>query len=406
MGSTHKKSSVYVVAFLMLLCIGCGTEMVEELNHQSQDCLEEVEIKEVEKEDSYEVLKDLINSMSVEEKAGQVLMLAFRKDAFGNPILNTTEDLLSVLHQIKPGGVILFSENIQKEEQINDFINELQETSIISLLIAVDEEGGRVSRLTGKGIGFPELPGNRVLGENADAQEVRESGNLLGKHLRELGFNMNMAPVADVDSNPENPVIGDRSFGSDPELVGMFAWEQAEGMMEEGIIPVFKHFPGHGDTSEDSHFEQVILPHSSERMEQVELVPFQKAIKEGIPAIMTAHLIVPAYDEIFPATLSESILTGLLREKMGYKGVIVTDALEMAAISKEWGSGEAAVKALNAGADLLLMPPEPLDAHEAIVEAVKDGRLSESKLDESVSRILLLKKEYQLTIRKEEINQE
>jgi len=242
------------------------------------------------------------------------------------------------------------------------------------------------------------MTGNRILGSTRDLSQIHSSGKQLGKRLKELGFNMNMAPVADVDSNPANPVIGERSFGSDPELVAIFAMTQAEGMMAEGIIPVFKHFPGHGDTDMDTHFGQVVLPHNMERMEKVELVPFQKGIDHGIPVIMTAHLMVPVYDEFYPASLSEAILTGLLREKMGFQGLIVTDALEMAAISNEWDSGEASVMALKAGADLLLMPSEPLEAHKAIIAAVKEERLSEERLDESVVKILQLKKEYQLTL--------
>ncbi len=403
MARIHTKPSLYLIVLLILMFSGCGSEIVEdteenELAQEMEDRSEDESDANKEMEVSQDMVETVLDNMSLEEKAGQVLMPAFRKDEWGAPIQTIHNNLQTTLNQLKPGGIILFSENIRDEQQLKALIQDLQETSDISLLIAVDEEGGRVSRLTGKEIVFPELPGNRALGLTKDLPQIRNSGKVLGKRLRELGFNMNMAPVADVDSNPANPVIGERSFGSDPELVATLAVTQAEGMMEEGVIPVFKHFPGHGDTGADTHFGQVVLPHTRERMEKVELVPFQKGIDHGIPVIMTAHLMVPAYDESHPATLSEAILTDLLRGKMGFKGLIVTDALEMAAISNEWDSGEAAVMALKAGADLLLMPSEPLEAHKAIIAAVKKERLSEERLDESVVKILRLKKEYKLTI--------
>ncbi|RQD69958.1 MAG: glycoside hydrolase family 3 protein [Tindallia sp. MSAO_Bac2] len=400
MARIHTKRSLYFLLILLFFLTACVSEPAKEKEESlptkklPEDIAGDHEVEENKNTDS---IRDLIDSMSLEEKAGQVIMPAFRHDYEGEAILTVSDELKDILEQMKPGGVILFSENIADEQQVIKLINDLQSTADIPLFIAVDEEGGSVSRLTGKGIEFPVLPGNRVLGGIGDTDKVYDSGKLLGKHLAELGFNMNMAPVADVDSNPENPVIGDRSFGSDPKMVARMALAQADGMMEEGIIPVFKHFPGHGDTDQDTHYQQVTLMHPEERMKSVELFPFQKGINKGIPAIMTAHLMVPLYDDTYPATLSEKIITDLLRGKMGFEGLVITDALEMQAIASEWHSSEAAVKALKAGTNLLLMPTEPVKTHEAIVEAVKKDILPEQKLDESVKIILELKKQYNLT---------
>ncbi|SFH58618.1 beta-N-acetylhexosaminidase [Tindallia magadiensis] len=407
-----RKKNRYVISILccMLLLIflsGCSKNTLdsnEEKDHQKTETdlpKASVEEKKDEYNEHYQEIQEtkegIVESMTLEEKAGQVLMLAFRNDSERRPVTHMNKELEKIITTIKPGGVILFSENIEEEEQVKIFIQDLQLSAKIPMFIAVDEEGGRVSRLTGKNMDFPTLPANRYLGQEKEIGFIQGTGQQLGSRMKELGFNMNMAPVADVDSNPQNPVIGDRSFSSDPYKVGEMATAQALGMIETGVIPVLKHFPGHGDTSEDTHFQQVVLPHTKERMHNVELIPFQKGIAEDLPAIMTAHIMVPAYDEHYPATLSKEIIEGLLRQEMGFRGVVITDALDMAAITESWDSSQAAIKALDAGVDMLLMPPEPEKVHKEMIEAVREGRLKEERLDEAVLRILELKASFGLT---------
>ena len=386
---------------LVFLCagllVGCAqpAEVVEESWEQRVIDSEEGTSEEIQEESMEksmdEIIGEQLDEMSLEEKAGQVLFLALRQNQEGQPLQELGDEETALLKAIQPGGVILFSENIYDNRQVKNLIVEMQAAADIPLFMAVDQEGGRVSRLTGGEMTFPKTPSARELGQSGDVDNALETGKLLGRELKALGFNMNMAPVADVDSNPQNPVIGDRSFGNDPELVANMAMAMARGMVLEGVIPVLKHFPGHGDTDLDSHVEAVVLNHSLERLVEMEFLPFRRAVSLNMPVIMTGHIELKALDEGVPATLSSVLVTDMLRGDWGYRGVVISDALEMGAISRRWTSGEAAVKALTAGVDLLLMPENPLEARDAIVEAVNEGILPEKQLDQAVTRILALK---------------
>jgi beta-N-acetylhexosaminidase len=331
--------------------------------------------------------------MTTEQKIGQLLMPAFRKNSEQEYLWQLDEKTRSDLETYQPGGVIFFSENINTAEQVVGLINEFQESSTIPLLIAVDEEGGLVSRLTANGkIDFPVSPGNGNLGSRGDPEEVAALGKDIAKSLKALGFSMNMAPVADVNTNPNNPVIGARSFGAEPHMVAALSVAMAHGMLQEQVIPVLKHFPGHGDTEEDTHLSKVTVPHNRQRFETVEWIPFIAGIQAGLPVIMTAHLQTPALSaDNRPATLSYTVLTEILRNELNFKGVIVTDALEMAAVSNDWNAGDAAVESFLAGADILLMPASLEEAYFALLHAVQTGLITQIRLDESVLRILRLK---------------
>ncbi len=387
-------------AFILMLVFnlaGCTQtpEPVEDGSKAGGAKVEEAvqeEIQEVTKEKTpEEVIKQQVAEMSLEEKAGQVLFLALRHNQEGQPLLELDEEDKRIFQELKPGGIILFSENIHNNQQVNNLIEQMQAEAAIPLFMAVDQEGGRVSRLTVGEMDFSETPSARAIGQTEDVDKALEAGKTLGKELKELGFNMNMAPVADVDSNPHNPVIGDRSFGNDPELVANMAMAMAKSMQLEGIIPVLKHFPGHGDTDLDSHVEAVVLNHPLDRLVAVEFLPFRRGVSLNMPVIMTGHIEIKALDEGVPATLSSVLVTDLLRSEWGYQGVVITDALEMGAIRQRWTSGEASLKALQAGVDLLLMPENPFEAHEAIVEAVSGGVLPVEQLDKAVIHILELK---------------
>jgi len=277
-------------------------------------------------------------------------------------------------------GVILFSRNVGNPAETFDTTSSIKRQAGRPLLIALDQEGGKVSRLRH---GFSELPSMRALGATGSAALAREVGALIGRELSAVGFDMNYAPVLDVDTNPENPVIGSRSFGRTPELVSEFGVALAAGLESVGVAACGKHFPGHGDTSQDSHLNLPRLPHSFARLEQVELAPFRAAIAAGIPALMTAHVIFEALDPVYPATMSRPVLHGLLRERLGYEGLIVSDDLEMRAITDHYGVEDAVVRGLDAGVDQFLCCHTADVVHraiEAVVHAAERSTVSRDAL--------------------------
>ena len=282
------------------------------------------------------------------------------------------------------GGVVLFARNVEAPEQLAGLTAALR-SERQELLVAIDEEGGDVTRLEhARGSSYP---GNHALGVVDDVELTERVGAAIGRDLAAVGVNLDLAPVADVNSNPRNPIVGVRSFGSDPELVARHVAAFVVGMQSTGVAACAKHFPGHGDTEQDSHLE---LPTASGDLADA-LLPFRAAIEAGVRAIMTAHIRVPELDDV-PATLSRRILHGLLREELGFRGLTITDALEMRAVSAAVGVEDGAVRALAAGADALCLGADlGADAvervHEAILDAVRDGRLGEERLREAAARV-------------------
>lgn len=389
--------------------------------------------------DKNDPIVKMVNSMTLRQKIGQVLLVNFRyweisdldsydksriqpyetargiKDVVGLQKVNDT--VLTVIKDYHAGNVILFAENTESVEQTMHFTGILQEAAVqnnkIPLLIGIDQEGGRVNRIRFT----PVFPPAKKIGNLHKPQICFKQGQILGKQLKAVGLNTNFAPVCDVDSNPANPVIGDRSYSSDPQKAAVYATQNYLGHKDSGVIACGKHFPGHGDTHTDSHYGLPVVEKKRAALEDCEFIPFRKAIKEGIPMIMTAHIQFPGLDSNLiwadkaqkyiekPATLSEAILQDILRKDMGFEGVIVTDALDMGAIAAYFTESTAAINALNAGANLLCHPisitsSKDLERLEQfyinIENAVKSGKLSEKKLDDSVTRILRLKKEYGL----------
>jgi len=285
------------------------------------------------------------------------------------------------------GGVIFFARNVGSPGEVADTTSSIKRVAGRPLFIALDQEGGQVSRLRQ---GFTDVPPMRAVGATGNPALAREVGALIGREVRAVGFDMNYAPVLDVDTNPANPIIAARSFGRTPELVSEFGVALAAGLESVGVAACGKHFPGHGDTSQDSHLELPRLPHSIERLEQVELKPFAAAAKAGIPSMMTAHVIFEPLDSVYPATMSRPVLTGLLREKMGYDGLIVTDDIEMRAIADNYGVEDTVVRGLNAGVDHFLCCHTAAIAHqaiEAVVRAVENGTVSRETLATANRRI-------------------
>ena len=294
------------------------------------------------------------------------------------------------------GGVILFSRNIESFQQVRDLVAGLQELAAgrdpgLPLLIGIDQEGGRVFRLPPP---FRQYPSYRELAKKGSAEFIRMNSDSLADELVSVGINMNMAPVLDVDTNPDNPVIGDRSFGTEPELVGKYGAVVMNSFIEKGIIPVGKHFPGHGDTSVDSHLDLPVVRKPVSELEKVEWKPYRETIGKGLPVIMTAHILYPALDNELPATLSRNILTGILRNRLGFEGVIISDDLEMQGLAKGYDMQHIVVKGVEAGLDIFLCchTPEKQQTVLDILKATAGREHSAEGINRSISRILELKK--------------
>lgn len=349
--------------------------------------------------DRYDVISHAIKNMTLEEKVGQMLMPDFR-NWNGKNVTEMLPEIEQMVKNYHLGGVILFRENVVTTEQTTKLVDQYQEASEkYGLLMGIDQEGGIITRLqTGTN-----MPGNMALGATRSEDLSGKVGNAIGEELLSLGINMNLAPVLDVNNNPDNPVIGVRSFGENPEMVSEMGVSYIKGMQNSGVAATAKHFPGHGDTATDSHLGLPEVPHDKERLLRVELYPFQKAMDAGIDAIMTAHVTFPKIDDTkaiskkdgteiaLPATLSHKVLTGLMRDEMDYKGVIITDAMNMQAISDHFGPVEAAIRTVKAGSDIVLMPVGLKEVSEGLLAAVKSGEIEESRVEESVERILSLK---------------
>jgi len=335
----------------------------------------------------------LVASMSVEEKVGQLLMIAV-EDPRSHHGLSTLDDrFTSQFETVRPGGVILFGDNIVTVPQTIALIEKLQSLSTIPLFVATDEEGGLVSRLNASGrIPATQVPSAWTIGKSRDPQLAYRAGTVIGKELSALGLNMDLAPDADVLTNPENRVIGTRAFGSNAAQVATMVVAMVRGIQDEGVSAVIKHFPGHGDTANDTHVSAAIVYHDRARLDSVELVPFESGIAAGVDGVMTAHIGLPEVTgSDTPATLSPKVVDGILRHDLGFRGVVFTDAMNMAALEQFASPKEAAVKAIQAGCDIILRPTDALVTYDAILSAVKTGQISEGRLDASVQRILTLK---------------
>ncbi|MCP1185502.1 beta-N-acetylhexosaminidase [Paenibacillus sp. 1781tsa1] len=331
-----------------------------------------------------------LNELTLEQKVGQLLMCGFHGQ-------HADEQITHLIRNYHIGGVIYFRRNVHSVDQLTRLSAELQdmaaEAGAIPLMISVDQEGGMVARIDKEGM--TQVPGNMALGATGNPEYTLECAQILGRELKSIGIDMNLAPVVDVNNNPLNPVIGVRSYGEHAESVAAHGVAAITGYQSQGIAATAKHFPGHGDTAVDSHLGMVTVPHDRNRLEQMELLPFRRAIEAGVDAIMTAHVMFPSIEpEPIPATLSRKVLTGLLREEMGFKGIIITDCLEMHAISKPYGVAEAAIRAVEAGADLILVShtlQDQVAAVEAIVQAVRTGRITEDIINKALERIITWK---------------
>ena len=324
-------------------------------------------------------INEIIGNMSLEDKVSQLFFVITGDLATGHPV----------------GGVILFSSDIVDEEQLRHFNAYLQEQnpSPTPLFIGVDEEGGpRVARVANSTIEVSAFPHMLEIGNTGDRARAFEVGDTIGEYLSRLGFNVNFAPVADVFSNPANTVIGERAFGAEAGVVSEMVVEVIRGLQGQGVSATIKHFPGHGDTYEDSHYQLAVSYRTLEELREVEFLPFIAGIEEGVELVMMGHVAVPAITgDYTPATLSREIVQGILRDELGFEGIVITDAMNMGAIVNHYGCGEAAVLFLQAGGDMILMPQNFEEARQGVLDAIERGELTQERINESLRRIFRVK---------------
>ncbi len=343
---------------------------------------------EMEEETPPTLVESLVAEMTVEEKIGQLIMMDFRTNGDGSAMTTLSDETAQQITNYHLGGVILFGENLDTTQQTAALVQEMQAVSTLPLLIGVDEEGGAVSRLSTSQIPHESIPS---AGKIDSDQAAADSATAIGEVLSTLGINVNFAPVADVNTNPNNPVIGSRAYSSDAELVVGRVSAFVSALQETGVSGAAKHFPGHGDTTTDSHTGNAVVSHDLSRLEEVEFLPFQAAIEADVAMILVGHIQLPnVTGDDLPATLNPQVID-LLRTNLGYNGIAITDAMNMGAITQNYGAGQSAVMAVEAGIDIVLMPADLEEAYIALLEAVESERITQENLDDSVTRILQLK---------------
>jgi len=330
-------------------------------------------------------------ALSVKDKIGQMLVYGWTADTSGSA-KTLNDHARRLIDEFHVGGLILMERNIGDPEEVRSLTAAAQllakSNGIPGLLIATDQEGGRVSRFQPPC--YPAFPSAAEIGATKDVKTSFDNAEAIGLVLSLVGVNWALMPVLDVNNNPGNTVIGDRSFGPEPHLVAELGAASVLGMQNAGVMACGKHFPGHGDTDVDSHIDLPVIDHPSARLDTVELPPFRAAIEAGVGSIMTSHILFRELDSDLPATLSPTIISGLLRKELGYDGLVISDCLEMKGVAKKWGTAEAAVLSAIAGADMLLVchtEKTQEEVHIALLRAHETGRLTEQRIDEANNKI-------------------
>lgn len=418
-----KSKKTYIFLFILILLIVISIIVSRKNNVTSEEVLKTIEVPDKEQlnndlKDQLNVLVDdalnsqsisdtedkvskmdatineIIDNMTLEQKIGQMFIVA--PETFSSYGTVTVENQLDAekIKKYNIGGFVLFSKNILNPNQLislTSYINDINEE--IKPFISIDEEGGQVARISNN----PNFPDKKIedmsdIGKNKDYSRAYEVGDTIGKYLNEYGFNMDFAPVCDVYLNNNNSVVNKRSFGNDSELVSKMSLNVMLGLRDNNIISSAKHFPGHGNTSLDTHNGFATNNATLEEMTNTELIPFKNMIDNNIDTIMVSHVIYPSLsEEKTPATLNYDIVTNLLKNEMNYTGVVITDAMNMGAIVNNYNVKESTLKAVNAGIDIILMPADFYEAYDSLLVAVKNGEISEERIDESLYKILKLK---------------
>lgn len=369
---------------------------------QYESSAEESNGKEEEKltmdwDDAMELATQYVENMTLEEKVGQVFVVNLEQldNRKGNyyEFRKCTKNMVTSIQKYHVGGVILFSRNISKRNQTIKLTTKLKEAAKIPIFVTVDEEGGRVSRIaSNEKMQTTVFPSAEEIGETEDAQYTYEMGKTIGTEIKELGFNVNFAPVADVKTSELNKEIGDRSFGGDAEKVSEYVSAFVQGLNKVNVSATLKHFPGQGSSEGDTHKESVDIDSSIARLRKTDFVPFEKGIAVGADFVMVSHISVSKVTESsIPATMSNLIMQTILRDELGFEKIIITDALDMACITDDYTSAEAAYKAFNAGADIILMPQNFEEAYDEILYKVQSGEITQQRLNDSVLRIIAVK---------------
>ena len=354
-------------------------------------------VTETPEKDLEDRIAEYLDGMTIEEKVAQMFFVLPESLTGTELVTAAGETTRQSFDEIPVGGIVYMARNLESASQVKEMLSNLQTFSQerigLPVFTGVDEEGGTVTRIGGRdNFDVPDVGDMRDVGSTGDTDLAYETGTTLGTYLKDLGFNVDFAPDADVLSNPDNQVVRYRSFGSDPELVAAMAAAELQGLQEQGVLGCYKHFPGHGATAGDTHAGYAYTDKTLEELSACELVPFQRGIEEGVSMIMAGHISAPSVTgDDTPASLSSVMIDGILRGQMGYDGIVITDAMNMGAVTQSCSSAEAAVRSILAGADMILMPQDFYSAYEGVLAAVEDQTISEERIDQSVERILRVK---------------
>lgn len=377
--------AILLSAALLLGCVGCRTN--------SADTGSAAQTKPTKTEE----VQNIVDSMSLEEKVAQLFLVQPEAIVDIGTATAAGDATKQAINKTPVGGFVYFSDNLQSEQQVQDMLRNVQKYSEdrigLPAFLSVDEEGGTVARVASTGrFDVTDVGDMAKIGASGDVQQAKQAGDTIGTYLSDLGFNLDFAPDADVLTNPENTVVKKRSFGSDPQVVSDMSLAVTQGLAKHQVHSVYKHFPGHGATAGDTHQGYAYTDKTLDELKQSELIPFENAIQNNAAFIMAAHISAPRVTgDDTPASLSKTMITDILRGQMGYDGIVVTDAMNMGAVTEQYTSAQAAVKALQAGADLVLMPEDFQEAYQGVLDAVKDGTLTEQRINESVTRIVKVK---------------
>jgi len=370
-------------------------EEMTEVSEVPEETVEETVVETVEEYTEEDLLNEVVESciseMSLEDRVAGLFIVTPEALTGVDRAVKAGDGTKEALEKYPVGGLIYFNQNIQSKDQITEMLANTTAMSKYPIFLAVDEEGDSVARVA-DALKLDKIDSAASLGETGNADNAFEAYKQVGTYLMEYGFNLNFAPVADVLTNPDNDAIGKRSFGSDADIVSSMVASSVKGLEETGVTACIKHFPGQGDADGDTHDGLATTDKTLEQLRETELKPFAAGAEAGAQMIMVGHIAVPSITgDNTPASLSKDVVTDILREEMGYNGVVITDALNMSAISEYYDSAQAAVMALKAGADMVLMPEDFEAAYEGVLAAVKDGTINEARINDSLARVYKIK---------------
>lgn len=374
-----------LLILVLIMAAGCG----------KKNTTKKLKTEDLDETTLQGMAKDITKEMSLKNKIGQLFMVSVYQldEAESKNQTSVTDNMKKTLKKYPAGGVVMFAKNIDTRDQTKKMIKELQKASYVPLFMAVDEECGTVSRIASNPkMKMTSYPCAQEVGKTYSDKQIAKMGQTQGKELKELGFNMNLAPVADVLTNQNNTEIGDRSFGTDCKKVASIVSTLIKNMQKQQISATLKHFPGSGETGGDTHRGSTETYQTIETLRDKDFRPFKSGMKAGVDAVMVSHLMLSnVTDEKEPSSLSSRVVSDILRDELEYSGIIMTDAMNMKAITDNYSAAEASIKAIQAGVDLIVMPDNYKEAYNAVYKAVKSGKIKESRIDKSVRRIIYTK---------------